>query len=218
MFRPTQVTGPNVNFNSSQMTITNTATLIPVITGATHSPLKSTGTATIAGVLRPQFLGTTPTPGQRWNIIDANLISGAMTLDTSAAPALGIDQTYIMATVPGGNGSRLQLGVEQLLRVKVDWDSKAISITNSGTSAVTIDSYSILSQLGSLNPAQGVWSSLADQAVAGWQEAGPTVNALSELNPNGSLTINGGQTRALGTPFNPTSPVTVWRQPGRHCL
>lgn len=206
LFRPTQVIGPNVNFSSTQLTITDTATLIPVITAATHSPLKSTGTATIAGVLRPQFMGPTPTPGQRWDIIDAGLISGSMTLDTSAAPALGVDQTYIMAKAPGGNGSRLQLGVEQLLRVKVNWDSKSISITNSGTTAVTIDSYSILSTLGSLNPAQGVWSSLADQSVAGWQEAGATPNALNELNPNGSLMINGGETRVLGTPFNPIIP------------
>ncbi len=206
LFRPTTVTGPNVVFNSTQLTITDTATLIPVITAATHSPLKSTGTATIAGVLRPQFIGVTPTPGQRWNIIDANLISGAMTLDTSAAPALGVDQSYIMATVPGGNGSRLQLGVEQLLRVQVNWDSKAISITNAGTAPVTIDSYSILSARGSLNPAQGVWNSLADQTVAGWQEAGATANALNELNPSGSLTISGGQTRVLGTPFNPVIP------------
>jgi hypothetical protein len=47
---------------------------------------------------------------------------------------------------------------------------------------------------------------LADQAVAGWQEAGATVNALNELNPNGSLTIGGGQTRTLGMPFNPVIP------------
>ena len=206
IFRAVQVTGPNVNFNSSAMTITDTATLLPVITGATHSPLKSTGTATIAGTLRPQFVSTTPMPGQRWNIIDAAVINGAMNLDLSLAPALGVDQTYIMATVPGGNGSRLQFGVEQLLRLTVNWDTKAISITNSGTTDVTIDGYSVLSAFGSLNPAHGVWNSLADQSVSGWQEAGPTVNALSELNPNGSLTIAGGQTRTLGTPFNPTIP------------
>ena len=90
--------------------------------------------------------------------------------------------------------------------MQVDWDTKAISIKNTGTAPVTLDSYSILSQLGSLDPSAGKWVSLADAAVSGWQEAGPTNKALNELNALGSLTINAGQVKTLGTPFNPQIP------------
>lgn len=207
--RTTRVTGPNVNFSAlNGLTLSSTSKLVAGITAANHSPLKTGGVASIAGILRPEFTGFTPAAGNRWNLIDASTINGQFSgIDLSAAPALSTGQVYFVAQRAGGtNGSLLQLGVEQLLTLRVDWDSKAISIKNSGTAPVTLDSYSILSSLGGLNPAAGKWNSLADQAVAGWTEAGPTVNALSELNPSGSLTISGGVTRTLGIPFNPQIP------------
>lgn len=212
--RTTRVIGQSVNFSATgPLVLQPTSVLIPEIRAGTHSALKTTGAATIAGTLRPEFVGIVPTPTGRWNIVDAAMINGSMTIDASAAPPLPPSQIYALYRATGGNGTQLQLGVEQLLTLRVDWDSKSVSIVNSGTSAIALDSYSILSGLGGLNPAQGVWTSLADQSVAGWQEANPRNVALSEINPTGSLSINGGTNRALGTPFTPVIPAQFGDSP-----
>ncbi len=65
---------------------------------------------------------------------------------------------------------------------------------------ITISGYSILSQSGSLLTN---WDSLTDQMVPGWQEANPTVNALSELASAASnaLFLPAGASYNLGTLF-----------------
>lgn len=92
--RTTTVHGPLVNFSASgNLTLSSASTLIAEITNAaTHSPLKSAGTAAIAGILKPTFTGVTPAPGNSWNIVDASAITGGFTtLDLSAPQHLRLD-------------------------------------------------------------------------------------------------------------------------------
>lgn len=206
----TTVTGPGHTFSSvGTVTFEGNSRFNADIRAATHTALSVSGSTVLNGVFKPTLTGVTPTAGSRWNIIDATSISGNFTnVDLSGLPALPSGQVYRTIQRTGGaNGTLLQFGVDQLLTLRVNWDTKAVSIVNTGPAAVTIDSYSILSALGGLSV--GAWNSFDDQNVGGanvWQEAGPTANSLSELNPQGMLTINGGETRSLGTPFNPVIP------------
>ena len=182
--RTTTVHGKFVNFSiGGSLTLSGTSTLIAEINdAATHSPLKSTGTAALGGTFRPTFTGVTPAAGNSWNIIDATAITGGFTtFDTSAAPALPAGQSYQLVQSNGGvNGKLLKLSVEEILTLQVNRTSGTVSISNIGSAAKSLDGYSILSSRGSLI---GTFNSLQDQAVAGWVEAGGTANDLSELNP-----------------------------------
>lgn len=208
--RTTTVIGPNVNFNATgNLSLANTSTLVADIRNASnHSALKTDGNATVNGTLRPVFTGFTPAAGNRWRLIDAvGSVNGSFSnVDTSS---LALPQGLALRTLPGMNGARntLDLMVEEVLVLQVNRDTGAVSIANVGAASKTIDGYSILSPHGSLT---GTWNSLQDQGVAGWVEAGPTANALSELNPGsvppGSLAFNAGQTRALGSPYAKTFP------------
>lgn len=208
--RITTVIGPNVNFNAAgNLSLANTSTLVADIRNATnHSALKTDGNATVGGTLRPMFTGFTPAAGNRWRLIDAvgNVNQDFSAIDTSL---VSLPQGLALRTLPGMNGTRntLDLLVEEVLVLQVNRDTGAVTMANVGAASKTIDGYSILSPHGSLT---GTWNSLQDQAVAGWVEAAPTANALSELNPGstppGSLAINAGQSRSLGTPYAKTFP------------
>ncbi len=207
--RTTRVIGPNVNFSTQAVTFQNTSVFIPQITAATHSPIKSTNSAAIAGVLRPEFTnGVTPVAGNKWNLIDAPAITGQFTLDASAAPALPTGQVYQFSAVAdptSANGMYGQVSVKQLLVLNVNRTTGALSINN-GPSPVSIDGYSIRSTLGGLKPSG--WSSLQDQAVSDWRESPPggSMNALSELKPTGSTTITAATPRSLGNAFQLPTP------------
>src|SRR5262249_26695062 len=150
------------------------------------SPLKSAGTASVAGTLKPTFTGVTPAAGNSWNIIDAASITGGFTtLDLSAAPALPAGQSYQVSQVNGGtNGKLPKLTIEEILVLQVNRNSGAVAIANIGTSPKALEGYSVLSSRGTLKLSN--WNSLQDQAVPGWVEAGGTVNDFSELNPSSS--------------------------------
>jgi hypothetical protein len=77
-------------------------------------------------------------------------------------------------------------------------------LKNSTLNPMSFDGYSITSSSGSLRPAAGNWSSLADQGISPWQEATPTVNALSELRTSGFTTLAPGASFNLGNLFTTT--------------
>lgn len=208
LLRTTQVTGPNVNFTTNGLTLPSTHTLIADIRdAANHSALKSTSSASVDGILKPQFTGVTPALGNSWNLVDATSISGNFSsIDASAAPALGAGQAYQTRKTAGGNGQLLKLVVEQLLTLQVNRQTGAMSIRNTGSGApanVALDGYTITSTNGGLKGANANWNSLTDQAVAGWTEAPTTTTSLSELNTAGTLSLAGGVSRALGSPYSP---------------
>jgi hypothetical protein len=69
-------------------------------------------------------------------------------------------------------------------------------IQNQSNLSVNIDGYQILSDSGSLLPANGQWLSLDDNNREGgdWRESNATVNQLVELKPAGSSLMPGGST------------------------
>lgn len=206
--RTTRIIGPNVAFNSSStVTLQDTSTLVAQITGGTHSAIKAATNATLDGALQVQFSGVTPTASSTWNLVDSPLIGGNFTGVTSTGATLGLGQQLAVRKVAGGLGQVAQLYVNQLPVLSVNRGTGAVSLTNPGTSGIAIDGYAIQSALGALNTAN--WNSLQDQGTnsGAWSEANPTANHLAELRANGSTTLAGGQTLALGNIFAPPTPV-----------
>jgi hypothetical protein len=211
--RTLRVIGPNVNFTSSgtgaAINFESTGILIPEITGATHSVLKSTGSVFLAGTLQTDFNGVTPTLGQSWNIIDAPAINRSFTnvLPDAAVP-LGTAQRMAVRIVPGGmNGQLAQLFVQQLPVLTVNRDTGAVSMTNPGSLGLPIDGYSLQSARGGLSVAN--WQSFEDNpgvAGTGWFEANPTANQIGELRSGGTSTLGASGSWALGNVWQPPPP------------
>ena len=89
------------------------------------------------------------------------------------------------------------------LTLTINRDTGRATIQNGTGGPVTIDGYSLNSPSGSLSI--GSWNSLHDQGNAQWQEANPNATRLNEVNPLGSLTINGSAALQLGSPFVPSA-------------
>jgi hypothetical protein len=203
--RNLRVIGPNVNFSTQTLMLQSSNTYVAQITGATHSPLKSTNLATLGGTLRVEFgASVTPMLGSRWNLIDAPSFAGTFsTIDTSAAPELPSGQVYRFEAVDDPTSVHGQFGrlsIEQLLVLNVNRNTGAVSM-NTGTAPVSIDGYAISSPLGGLVP--GNWNSLQDQGVSDWRESPPggAATQLAELKPTASTAIAPGAPRALGNIF-----------------
>jgi hypothetical protein len=201
----TRITGAGHTVQGGSVNLGGTSTLIADVRSASHSSVKSSGAVALNGDFVLEFGGGfTPSVGTSWTIVDAGGISGDFaSVDLSAAPAFGPGQVFRLARTSGGtNGELLQLQYRNVLTLNVDWNTKAVSISSPSGQVIAMDGYSILSASGGLSTT--LWNSLQDQAQAGWAEATPTANALSELNFNvsGSLGI-GSTARGLGTAFNP---------------
>ena len=120
--RQLRVIGPNVEFHlqrhrQPESTCEGTSILIPEITGADHSPLKTTGTAILGGTVQTDFNGVTPTLGQSWNIIDAAAVNRthSPTFGRATVPCQGRRPAHGGAHRQGGiNGQLAQLFVQQL--------------------------------------------------------------------------------------------------------
>jgi len=105
----------------------------------------------------------------------------------------------------------------QSLTLAIDPYSGGVTIQNSSTTtALSLDSYEILSASGQLAPdpshTSGVgWDSLANAGLGGWDEVGPSTSALSELNLTSSTSIPAGGGLNLGHPFTPDgTPDLQW--------
>ena len=208
--RTMRVIGPNVNFSATGgIAFQSTSVFIPEITGGTHSPLKTSGNAGLGGTLQVDFNGVTPTGGSFWNLLDAASISGAFTaiLPDPAVP-LGLGQVLAVRTVNGGTNGKLgQLVLNQLPVLSINRNTGAVSITNPGSSGIALDGYTVQSTNGAL--VQANWQSLATHpavAGAGWAEANPTANRLSELRSGGSSTLAGSGSWGLGNVFHEPTP------------
>jgi hypothetical protein len=211
--RTLRVIGSNVNFNSTgpgaRIAFETPSIFIPEITGATHSPLKTTGTAYLGGTLQADFTGVTPAVNQTWDIIDAAAVERAFTtmLPDPMVP-LGTAQRIATRTVNGGtNGKLVQMFVQQMPVLNVNRDTGAVTISNPGTTGVPLDGYTIGSALGGLSTAN--WQSLEDNpgvAGAGWFEGAATANRLSEVRSSGNSTLAGSGSWSIGNIFRPQPP------------
>jgi len=116
----------------------------------------------------------------------------------------GDDVTFDYSTASGEvfQGIVEYTGPHNTLVLVVNPDTGVAVIQNQSPFSASIDGYTVASASGSLRFTNGTWESLQDQAVAGWEEANPSANFLSELNPTGSTLFAGGQTVDLGSPFD----------------
>jgi hypothetical protein len=93
-------------------------------------------------------------------------------------------------------------GAGQLI-ISVDRGTGEITLRNATAAAVDLASYTINSASGSLNPANGAWNSLADQAVPGWTENSPTASHLAESSVGAPLNMPVSNNRSIGLAYKP---------------
>ncbi len=93
------------------------------------------------------------------------------------------------------------------LVLAVDPATGAARLENQSTLSAGIDGYKISSASGSLQPANGNWSSLDDQNAAGgdWRESNPSITQLAELKPSGEALFTGGLSFNMGSLFKTTA-------------
>jgi hypothetical protein len=200
--RTTQVVGPNVDFTSANLVLTE-GTLIEQITGASHSPLKATIQANLAGTLKFTFgPGVVPAVGSSWNLVNAQQVAGTFgSIDLSLTPQLALGQVYNVRTQPGGLGKLVQLAVEERLVLNVDRATHAVSIANPGTAGISIDGYSVHSAaLNGLNPGNFV------PLGGAWQIANASTSRVNQLNPSAVPTFATLSSTSLGNIFAPPTP------------
>lgn len=115
--------------------------------------------------------------------------------------AVGDDLTFTYQTASGNTveGIVEYTGGFNNLVLRVDPATGNAVITNESQFAAEINGYSIRS--GDGTPGSGslltTWDSLDKQTIGTWQEANPTSEGLNELNLDGALTLNTGQSIAL---------------------
>jgi hypothetical protein len=179
--------------------------VVDIASPATVTTLNAGGAVTLGGRIKPMLTGASPTPGNKWNIVDAASVGGAFaTLDLTGVPAAPDGVAYQINTVPGGTHGRLvQLQYNALLRLSVNSDTHAMSFRSPSGTAVNIVGYTVGTTNATFNPANGQWNSLHDQNLAGaWEEAAPTATSLSELSGNNTQSLSVGSTTvSLGTPY-----------------
>ena len=91
-------------------------------------------------------------------------------------------------------------------KLTVDRTTGEVALANLGGGAVDLNSYSIQSDAGNLDPADDSWHSLDDQGIAGWHEASASSNALSGENSSGTTLILPAESKSMGTPYKPVFP------------
>jgi hypothetical protein len=130
-------------------------------------------------------------------------------VNPASFPPLGTDPDNLEFEYSGPDGRTIQghvvytgTRVVNDLILTVDPATGQAALKNDSPYTVQIDGYGVDSASGSLVP--GSWNSLQDQGVMGWEEAGPTANALAELKASGTLTLTPGTGFALGGLFKTT--------------
>ncbi len=208
-FQGTTIVYPNVNYQANALVeVAFPGTYTAVISGANAATLRTNGFANLQGILRPDFGGVTPAAGSSWNLFEADEIAGTFRqIDTSLAGTPGPGQRYVVDIVDvGNNREAARLSLRQLPTLTINRDTGAATITNTGTIDVTLDGYTISSNLGALSSAG--WNSLEQQSAlgGGWQRspAPGSATRLSELKETGVGTLAPGAQVSLGSAFNAT--------------
>lgn len=201
----TRITGSSVNFATNTLQFGGRLLYIPEITqvggAANFSTISVTGAATlnVGATIRPEFTFT-PVGGEVYTLVEAaTLANNGLILDDSGV-TLGMGQTLNLAVDRSGLTEKLNLSVDNVLTLTANRRTGAVSIGNVHNAGISIKGYSLRSPSGSLNFADGVWTSFDDQNFDGgtWSEANPTAMALNELNLTSSHTFSSGSNTSLG--------------------
>jgi hypothetical protein len=204
----TTINGQSANLSAAQALAFGGSSRLQVNIAGANAPLMKAGTGvSLGGVLEVDFGGATPAPGSSWNLFDAGAVVGQFSQIKLSSGSLGTGQRLRVVPTPDDgsmNGVYGKLQLDQLLVLEVNRDSGAMKIFNpSAATNIPIDGYSITSANDSFNTVNGVWNSLADQAVSGWIEANPKPSALNEFDTNAQTVVVGNGQLSLGTPWHP---------------
>jgi len=204
--RNLRVVGPGVSFATTGNTTLDAAGVHTWEFGASGpSALSVGGELALGGALGIVTTGATPSVGDSFVIGDSASVSGAFArVDTSGVAGIGLGLSFRAETAAGGNNGFLtSVVVEQQPVLIVNRQTGAVRLANPGAAGtVDFDVYVVGSDAGSLDQSQ--WTSLAPSS--GWEEANPTANALSELNPLGTDSIAGQTAVPLGSVYQPAAP------------
>ena len=86
------------------------------------------------------------------------------------------------------------------LTLQIHLSTGRATLANQDDASVALSAYSITSAGGQLSPAK--WSSLSDQATAGWSETQALATGLAEASAGDALTLGAsGGTASLGSPY-----------------
>ena len=105
-------------------------------------------------------------------------------------PAFGVSVSDLQFEYSSPTGQKYQGIIEYVgddasnnLVLTVNTGNGDATLENASPFDVSIDAYSVLSESGSLKPANGDWHSLADQTVPGWQESAPDRRGALGVEP-----------------------------------
>jgi hypothetical protein len=191
--------------NFLNYTQTATSTLVAQLSSATaFNAMQVTNAVTLAGTLRIERTpgsGFTATTGSSWTLIQGAPVNGAFT-GFEVDPNVVANPGIVFATSTSGNA--VTITAAQRLVLEVDRFTGAATLRNPSGHATSIPliSYTLSSTQNGVSSAANRWTSFSDAAKPGWFEANPSTTALSELNPQGSLTLASGDSHNFGTPIN----------------
>lgn len=193
------VYGPSATVNIASDMMMSGGTLGAHITSATHSAINVGGTADLAGTLRVNISGVTPANGSSWNLVTAAGGISRMFNDVviESAPSLARGLQY--RTVEVGNTARLEVG--NTLVVTIDRQTGEAVVQNPIGSGITLASYALTSEAGSLNPAGLSSLNSSGAAGTGWTPGPQTTSVVAEQKHNSTFTLGVGQSVSLGNPF-----------------
>jgi len=145
---------------------------------------------------------------------DSSVVSGGQSFDLgglysfnpSTLGESGDDVTFQYSLASGDvvDGIIQYEGNQNNLVLVVDPTTGDGVLHNQSQLVIDLDGYEVRSDAGSLQPGDGDWQSLEDNAgVAGWLEIGaPTANLLGELNSGGSTELTSNTSIPLGNLFS----------------
>jgi hypothetical protein len=142
--------------------------------------------------LDPTFLVLADESADEDNVSITTLALWDEPLDADSIAALGGPAPDVVAPHTGP------------LTLLVDGDSGGFVLRNNTSLPVDLAGYTIATTnaLAQLNPAQGVWNSLADQGQPGWQETQGTATVLAETAAAGPLSVGASTSIPIGNPFS----------------
>jgi hypothetical protein len=209
----------NIGTVQVQQYTQNAASTLVAQLGSSSSfvnPVQVSGQATLAGTLRVERTpgsGFVASSGNMWTLFQGAPVTGTFsTVDVDPALKGNAGQAFVVSTA----SNAVKVSVEQRLVLQVDRFTGATTLRNPSGHATNISliGYTLSSATTPLDSSNARWKSFSDDVTTpGWFEANPTANNLSELNPQGSLTMNPGVTHDFGTPFtaNTAAPLGTSR-------
>jgi hypothetical protein len=194
--------------NAAGYTQNSLSTLVAQLNGSSASsfanPLQIAGAISLNGTLRlerPTGSAFVAAAGNSWTIMEGASVTGSFSnVEFDSALATNAGQVFAVSTA----SNAVTVSVEQRLVLQVDRFTGGTKLVNPAGHATNISliNYTMSSPNSALDSSNARWKSFADDGTKpGWFEANPTATNLSELNPQGQLTIAPNTTHDFGTPF-----------------